>query len=268
MPKNFRPLSFNGVANKSHRVWVISAELSSEAPASAPCPWQQTHLSPEAKEVFMKKIKFAAQSGKQQWDLILAGDGRKSSLRRGIEDSLATDPADLINLYMFYEKSPRLEDAAETKLFDATGQAPHTYFVKPGMGRNQFVCKARDDKFQSSGYAPAAFLNIPAQQVTDITRVNVAEKARLWGAAPGDLAGPPAKWPDPSRVPWVFSEIVTQQAWGSLLGSLSAHAIIDLTPSVELASHCMAHDIVYNGVAPTKEMAQFLEGLLDKFALK
>lgn len=77
----------------------------------------------------------------------------------------------------------------------------------------------------------------------------------------------PRDWCNPTSVPLFWSETKPVKLWEGLLANYQVSLVVDLTPSVPLASACLRKGVRYCGISLSSEHAQWACNVLNKEAV-
>ena len=250
---------------KSHRIFVVSADLQSQGKSKT--PWLDGSV-PEEK-VFEEMLKFLQSDARGPGDVIVAWDGGMRAARRKLEDELA-DMTGTSEVFIVYKSA--WNHWIKRKHFLNSDTREVGYISLPrGLGRNKYEVTDREEGFNAvgeetshwttySGVVPPPRLSLP--------RVSMEDKATIWLGLEKQV---PEKWKKAvsSGVPMYWGETKPVSFWVTLLGDLKAGCVIDLTPGAgALASACMSEGIQYLGLVGHPAHFTWLTNVIDREALK
>lgn len=120
----------------------------------------------------------------------------------------------------------------------------------------------REDKFRGGAGGDLVWNNVPPLEPSEIESVSTGTKSKLW-----QNASLPAVEREDGRVPWLCSDILSGSVWASLLGACCAGSVVDMTPGPVMARQCMRSGLLYNALANSESMAEWLNSVIDAAAL-
>lgn len=252
---------FKGEAGKSHRVFIVSADLMNQCGKE---PWLQA--SAPDNDMLEAATEFVL-SQRDTFDVALAFDGSIKACRRSLEDSIGALPASA-EFVMVYDKAP---NACFQRRNFMSQRNVETGYVRMPMSRTRVVVKDRGDHCNGSGETCSAYTSysgVAAIPRTQLSMISPEDKAKIFAEPTGPI---PKHWAASrsSGVPLFWLETKSLAFFGQMCDDLDIQCVVDTTPgSGILAQCCMSRGITYFGMCSSAHHLQWLSNVLDRAALK
>ena len=253
---------FQGTLNASHRLWIVSAEQFDENSA---CPWVQESVTKH--DALKAALTFMVKEATNQWDIIVAVDGRMFSARGVIMDAWSLGKgssdnwAEFVTLFSGSMRSQR-------KVFSGSNNT-EVGFLRMNVPRVRVTSGAREDGYHiettDNAEVTSFDLNIvgmPPCRLYDLPLMDIKDKQSILGAKADKM---PAKWKTPDMVPLFWYECKSVEWYSTLFGMLpTIGAVVDCSCNVNVAAAAMKTGAKYFGFAKSQKHMQWVSNELDK----
>ena len=247
---------YQGKAGQAHRVIIFSADLCSdgeEKPWSTPTKWSET-----AQQMVEYMVTHTGPA-----DVLLACDGRSRQRRLSLEKALV-DARHVSELWLVYAPSARLG-----RKVSFASDNKEVLLLSTPVNRTQLATKARDT-FNSVGEASthdSTYTGVAPLPWGAMNRLLREDKEKIIGFRPPTT--PEKLFDATTGMPLFWQERKSPKLWRQILEDLDAKSVFDLTPgSGSCARACLDAGIEYVGLALNAPHSAWLQGLLDRYALR
>ena len=257
--------AFKGQLNESHRGFVVSADLLTEASKD---PWR--NIGDAADKDFGDILKFISKQ-RGDADVAIAFDGLSRQARRAIEDSVGALPA-ASEVSLTFMKAPNSWCLRRNFFGSKTLEVGH---IAMPSNKTRFTVKDRgSDGFSGAGEDSTHFTTytgIPHIPRNHLALIAPKEKVQIDGGPEVDADSLPESWGKRGLrgVPLFWNETKSVDVWVRILGDTSVKAVLDVSPgSGNLAAACMLTGAQYVGFVYKRTHHAWLTNVVDRLAMK
>ena len=254
---------FSGRLNESHRGFMVSMDMIQESDVN---PWLST-VCPKGGTT--DAILSFATSREGGVDFVFCFDGRSREARRRLEDSFEKARKATEEVWIVYSGKSSAPGSRSRKVCMAANKK-EALLLKLPCARVRLNTKSRE-LFNAAGESSthdSTWTAVPAMSVTQLPRMPVVEKRKIFKDIKEDATMQPPKWPV-DGVPLFWNEVKPMAFWVEFLKVWDLHAVMDLTPgSGTLAGACMKLGVQYLGVCADPVHLSWLHNTSDKVAIQ